>query len=638
MRVLVVEDNALLRHHLKVQIQDAGHQVDDAEDAKEADYYLNEHLPDIAIVDLGLPDEDGLSLIRRWRSNDVSLPILVLTARESWQDKVEVLSAGADDYVTKPFHIEEVMARMQALMRRNSGLASQVISLPPFQVDLSRRELSINDEVIKLTAFEYTIMETLIRNNGKVVSKDSLMLQLYLSLAYGMVALIGYSVSFDKTTFRLLRGESNLFYTLAKWENNKLHVELPENIDKQSPTMTLIYDENGQLLWAQRDVPWLMKMIQPDWLKSNGFHEIEADVNDTSLLLSGDHSIQQQLQEVREDDDDAEMTHSVAVNVYPATSRMPKLTIVVVDTIPVELKSSYMVWSWFIYVLSANLLLVIPLLWVAAWWSLRPIEALAKEVRELEEHNRELLNPATTRELTSLVRNLNRLLKSERERYDKYRTTLTDLTHSLKTPLAVLQSTLRSLRSEKMSVSDAEPVMLEQISRISQQIGYYLHRASMRGGTLLSRELHPVAPLLDNLTSALNKVYQRKGVNISLDISPEISFVGEQNDFVEVMGNVLDNACKYCLEFVEISARQTDEHLYIVVEDDGPGIPLSKREVIFDRGQRVDTLRPGQGVGLAVAREITEQYEGKIVAGESMLGGARMEVIFGRQHSAPKDE
>lgn len=134
MRVLVVEDNALLRHHLKVQIQDAGNQVDDAEDAKEADYYLNEHIPDIAIVDLGLPDEDGLSLIRRWRSNDVSLPILVLTARESWQDKVEVLSAGADDYVTKPFHIEEVMARMQALMRRNSGLASQVISLPRFRL------------------------------------------------------------------------------------------------------------------------------------------------------------------------------------------------------------------------------------------------------------------------------------------------------------------------------------------------------------------------------------------------------------------------------------------------------------------------------------------------------------------------
>ncbi|WP_029592548.1 two-component system response regulator PhoP [Franconibacter pulveris] len=179
MRVLVVEDNALLRHHLKVQLSELGHQVDAAEDAKEADYFLNEHLPDIAIVDLGLPDEDGLSLIKRWRNHDVTLPVLVLTAREGWQDKVEVLGAGADDYVTKPFHIEEVVARMQALLRRNSGLASQIISLPPFQLDLSRRELTIHDSPIKLTAFEYTIMETLIRNVGKVVSKESLMLQLY---------------------------------------------------------------------------------------------------------------------------------------------------------------------------------------------------------------------------------------------------------------------------------------------------------------------------------------------------------------------------------------------------------------------------------------------------------------------------
>ncbi len=326
------------------------------------------------------------------------------------------------------------------------------------------------------------------------------------------------------------------------------------------------------------------------------------------------------------------MTHSVAVNQYPATARMPALTIVVVDTIPIELKRSYMVWSWFIYVLLANLLLVIPLLWVAAWWSLRPIEALAKEVRELEKHDRDSLNPETTRELKSLVLNLNRLLRTERERYDKYRTTLTDLTHSLKTPLAVLQTTLRSLRTQKLNVEEAEPVMLEQISRISQQIGYYLHRASMRGNSaLLSRELHSVAPLLDNLCSALNKVYQRKGVNITLDVSPEITFIGEKNDFMEVMGNVLDNACKYCLEFVEISASQLDDTLHLYVEDDGPGIPESKRAIVFDRGQRVDTLRPGQGVGLSVAREIVGQYDGEILPGASELGGVRMEVIFARQ-------
>jgi len=129
----------------------------------------------------------------------------------------------------------------------------------------------------------------------------------------------------------------------------------------------------------------------------------------------------------------------------------------------------------------------------------------------------------------------------------------------------------------------------------------------------------------------LNKVYQRKGISLSLDVSPEITFVGDQNDFMEVMGNVLDNACKYCLEFVEISARQTDSCLLLVVEDDGPGIPESKREIIFLRGQRADTLRPGQGLGLAVARDILEQYAGDIEAGTSALGGARMKVLFQRQ-------
>ncbi|WP_340608695.1 two-component system response regulator PhoP [Xenorhabdus bharatensis] len=179
MRILIVEDNALLRHHLKVQLRDIGHQVDAAEDSKEADYYLKENHPDVAIIDLGLPGEDGLSLIKRWRSDHINIPILILTARESWQEKVTVLNAGADDYVTKPFQLEEINARIQALMRRNSGLASQVAELPPFLIDLSRKEFSVNGKKIKLTAFEYTIIETLMRNNGKVVSKELLMRQLY---------------------------------------------------------------------------------------------------------------------------------------------------------------------------------------------------------------------------------------------------------------------------------------------------------------------------------------------------------------------------------------------------------------------------------------------------------------------------
>ncbi|UEQ29073.1 two-component system response regulator PhoP [Proteus mirabilis] len=181
MRILIIEDNILLRHHLSVQFRDAGHQVDAAQDAdaKEADHFIAESTPDVAIVDLGLPDEDGISLIRRWRENNITIPIMVLTARESWQEKVTALNAGADDYVTKPFHFEEIVARVQALMRRNMGIASQILTIAPFELDLSRKEFMILGEQIKLTAFEYTILETLMRNQNKVVSKDVLMRQLY---------------------------------------------------------------------------------------------------------------------------------------------------------------------------------------------------------------------------------------------------------------------------------------------------------------------------------------------------------------------------------------------------------------------------------------------------------------------------
>ncbi|MBK0095386.1 two-component system sensor histidine kinase PhoQ [Erwinia sp. S63] len=455
---------------------------------------------------------------------------------------------------------------------------------------------------------------------------------LFLSLSYGMVAVVGYVVSFDKNTYRVMRGESNLFFTLAQWQNNKLTIAQPERMTLNFPTLVFIYDEHGKLLWQQRDVPDIRKNIRREWLLKPDFYEIDT-TNRTSLAAIGNNSeVKERLHQLDSDSNDT-FTHSVAVNRYDATTNLPALTIVVVDSIPQELQHSDVVWSWFSYVLAANLLLVIPLLWLAAHWSLRPIGHLTAQVRELETGHRENLDDHPPQELRSLVRNLNLLLTNERQRYTRYRTTLSDLTHSLKTPLAVLQSTLRSLRSGKdLTVEQAEPVMLEQISRISQQIGYYLHRASMQADhNPLQRDLHSVSALLDSLCSALNKVYQRKGVEITLDISPELTFIGDQNDFMEVLGNVLDNACKYCLEFIEVSARQTDKALHLFIDDDGPGIPESKRDLIFVRGQRADTLRPGQGLGLAVVRDILEQYAGQVIASTSPLGGARMEVIFQRQ-------
>lgn len=455
---------------------------------------------------------------------------------------------------------------------------------------------------------------------------------MFLSLSYGMVAVIGYVVSFDKSTYRVLRGESNLFFTLSQWRNNRLTIDLPPQMSLKFPTLVFVYDQHGKLLWQKRDVPEIRKEIKPEWLKKPDFYEIETAHSISAIAIGDDLPAQQQLYAMDDDTNDT-FTHSVAVNTYPATATMPALTIVVVDSIPQELQHSDVVWSWFSYVLAANLILIIPLLWLAAHWSLRPIGHLAAQVRELETSQRENLEYDPPHELRSLVRNLNLLLSNERERYVRNRTTLSDLTHSLKTPLAVLQSTLRSLRNGKdVTIEQAEPVMLEQISRISQQIGYYLHRASIKADqNPLLRNLHSASAMLDSLCSALNKVYQQKGVSIALDVSPEVTFMGDKNDFMEVMGNVLDNACKYCLEFIEVSVRQTPQALHLLIDDDGPGIPESKRELIFVRGQRADTLRPGQGLGLALVVDIMEQYRGQVIASSSPLGGTRMEVIFRRQ-------
>lgn len=283
---------------------------------------------------------------------------------------------------------------------------------------------------------------------------------LALSLSYGLVAVVGYIVSFDKTAFRLLRGESNLFFSLAQWNNNKLTIAIPPDIDLNFPTLVFIYDDKGNLLWSQRQVPELEKRINKEWLEESGFYEIDTDTRVSSEVLGNNPKAQDQLKDYDDNDQNA-LTHSVAVNTYAATARLPALSIVVVDTIPQELQRSDVVWEWFSYVLLANLLLVVPLLWLAAYWSLRPIKALVNQVGELENGERDQLDENPPSELRGLVRNLNILVRNERQRYTKYRTTLSDLTHSLKTPLAVLQTTLRSLRTGKQTtIEEVEPIKI----------------------------------------------------------------------------------------------------------------------------------------------------------------------------------
>jgi two-component system response regulator PhoP len=180
MRLLIVEDDPHLRHDLGAWFRAAGFAVDAAADGEEGLYFATDFPIDAAIIDLGLPGRlTGLQLIRQLRAQGEDFPVLILTARDRWQQKVEGLEAGADDYVTKPFQHEEVLARIQALLRRSAGFASSVIQAGAIRLDLTRQTVSVGAQAIELTAFEYKVLQQLMLAGGKVVSKAELTDSLY---------------------------------------------------------------------------------------------------------------------------------------------------------------------------------------------------------------------------------------------------------------------------------------------------------------------------------------------------------------------------------------------------------------------------------------------------------------------------
>ena len=179
MRLLIVEDEPHLREQLQQYLQQQGSAVDVAEDGRAGLFMGREYPFDLAIVDLGLPEISGIEVIKQWRELDKSFPILILTARGKWQDKVEGLEAGADDYLVKPFHNEELLARTRALLRRSAGISKPVISFGPISINTSSQIITLDNNELDLTAYEYKVVEYLTMNPDKVVSKTELTEHIY---------------------------------------------------------------------------------------------------------------------------------------------------------------------------------------------------------------------------------------------------------------------------------------------------------------------------------------------------------------------------------------------------------------------------------------------------------------------------
>lgn len=179
MRILVVEDEPAVAEHLRAALVDAGYVVDTARDGARADFLLRTESYDLAVLDLGLPSVDGLSLLRSWRRDGVALPILVLTARDSWSDRVHGIDSGADDYLGKPFRIEEVLARVRALLRRAHGHASAELTQGSIVLDTRRAIVTLDGRPVTLTSHEFRMLGYLMHHRDRVVPRSELTEHIY---------------------------------------------------------------------------------------------------------------------------------------------------------------------------------------------------------------------------------------------------------------------------------------------------------------------------------------------------------------------------------------------------------------------------------------------------------------------------
>lgn len=259
-------------------------------------------------------------------------------------------------------------------------------------------------------------------------------------------------------------------------------------------------------------------------------------------------------------------------------------------------------------------------------WGIAPLRKVADEVGELETGQRQQLQGKYPRELAGLTSNINTLIRNQRRHLDRYRNTLDDLAHSLKTPLAVLRSIVESRASPADELEGAG----EQITRIANIVDHQLRRAATSGPVTLSPPL-AVASVVDRVTNSLRKVYVDKNVNVSVDIGESVRFYGEEGDLFEIFGNLLDNAFKLCKNLVMVQAFQLEAGsrrpgLTASVSDDGPGIPEQMVARVTQRGVRADSTTDGQGIGLAVVYDIVESYEGKLEIERSEYGGAKVTV------------
>ncbi len=419
------------------------------------------------------------------------------------------------------------------------------------------------------------------------------------------------------TIFILLAG-----YTLDRAFYNSTERNLQENLDTQLALLMASAEVEGS-----EDIDMPSRLLETKFsLPSSGLYAIivnqKAKVLWKSLSTTG-VSIpkprvlkagKQDLLRVKHGEDNFYIK-SYGISWYTKDGQVPLTFNVISDLQPFHSQISSFrqtLWSW-LTGLAAILLLAQIIILI---WGLAPLRRVVSELNKIESGQQERITNKYPDEILRLTDNINGLLEHEHAQQHRYRNALADLAHSLKTPLAILNGALTEVNDNTIRKN-----LTEQIQRMDTIIAHQLQRAATAGTSPIRKSLE-IDPLMTKLCSALNKVYQEKSIQFDTHLPKGLKVRVDEGDIMEMLGNLLDNACKWCQQRIRINVTLKNQRALFSIADDGPGVDQSHIDLILQRGGRTDQAMPGQGIGLSVVVDIVEAYKGELSVTHSDLGGA----------------
>jgi len=614
MRLLIIEDEPNLREQLQQYLQQQGYAVDVAEDGQ-AGFFMGREYPfDLAIVDLGLPKLSGIEVIQKWRAIEKTFPVLILTARGKWQDKVEGLEAGADDYLVKPFHHEELLARTRALLRRSAGVSQPIIQFNSISINTSYQSVFLHDTELELTAYEYKVIEYLVMNSDKVISKTELTEHIYdqdqRNMKFSIHSRILFSALIILILFMSLTGlilekafrdnvenaqreylRTQIYTLLATAEiNENNQLQLPEEITEprlnisESGLHARVMTVDDKVVWQSKSMlntkislPSKIKMGEFSFANNTQEENTYALVNFTTIWIT--------------DKGELAYVFQVAENKNVLNTQITLF--------------QKNLWGW---LAGVSFILIIIQTFILRW-GLKPLRHVAEDLNKIEKGEEKKLSGEYPKEITPLTNNLNQLLASSQQQLTRYRDALGNMAHSLKTPIAVLQGIINNSSIKEKNTAS------EQLKTINTIVEYQLQRASQRASTMgriQSTEAIALNPIAEKIITTLNKVYKDKQIESQLNIPKELNIKVDKGDLFELLGNLIENAFKWCDIKVTVSAEILGGQIQITIEDDGPGINKEQQDLILLRGQRADQSTPGHGLGLAMVNDMLLLYKGSM--------------------------